>query len=230
MSQHIERMNIAMQPGFTTINWSSQCISAYVQKANTAIDVFQAILCEIKKHSSSLDCIVKSIGKSSLVGIKSVSEGTLTRATLDALDNEILTNGVFIESEHKTMGSLVRKVEMIIKADGPLTLAPSYYQYWEKRLYNAFVELTTRSLLTLFYFRGIKTYQDASLLLKRGLKTILHSLNQHNRWKANSCEEAILSRDDGNEDRFTFKDDIERHPSLRVLLRVIKSHIVIVGN
>ena len=220
LANHIERMNLVLQPGLTSVNWSSQCISAYVQKAKTAIDVFKSILCEIKKHSLSLDFIIDSIRKSSLVEKKTCIEGTAP-----TLENTILEKGAEIESKRKTMSSVVRKVQMVVKqSGGALLLAPDYYRYWEKRLYNALVEMTTRTLITLFYVRDIQSFQDASLFSKRGLKAIMHSLNQHNRWKANSCEEAILSKGDGNEEIFTFKRDIERNPSLRVLLELGKRH------
>jgi len=221
LANHIERMNLILQPGFTSVNWSSQCISAYVQKAKTAIDVFKSIVSEIKKHSLSLDCIVDSIRKSSLIEIKTGIEGTAP-----TLENTILEKGAAIESTHKTMSSLVRKVEMVVnQSGGALLLAPDYYRYWEKRLYNALVELTLRNVITLFYVTGIESFHDArGFFSKRGLKAIMHSLNQHNRWKANSCEEAVLSKGDGNEERFTFKSDVERNPALRVLLELAKRH------
>jgi len=46
-----------------------------------------------------------------------------------------------------------------------------------------------------------------------------------NPFKMRSSSEAVLSKGDGgNEERFTFKSDVERNPSLEVLLELAKKH------
>jgi len=45
-----------------------------------------------------------------------------------------------------------------------------------------------------------------------------------NPFKMRASSEAVLSKGDGNEERFTFKSDVERNPSLEVLLELAKKH------
>ena len=45
-----------------------------------------------------------------------------------------------------------------------------------------------------------------------------------NPFKMRASTEAVLSKGDSNEERFTFKSDVERNPSLKVILELAKRH------
>ena len=51
LRDHFTTMDEVLKPSLTYLNWSSQGVSAFITKANIAIDTFEAFLEESRKHS-----------------------------------------------------------------------------------------------------------------------------------------------------------------------------------
>ena len=67
MKRHIKEMNDTFKPALKTLTWSSQRIPAFLAKANHAIDRFKSRRNEVRKHSISIENVVRHMERECLV-------------------------------------------------------------------------------------------------------------------------------------------------------------------
>ncbi len=255
LKEQIHEMNQVIHKN---LNWTSQSIPSFIAAANNAIDTLRSTLDETRKQSKSIEFIVSKIAKASLVSNlasgksdDSIAPTATLRTTGSSIGSSsfdevisamIIERSTFLVNEYKAIPSLMLKVEMATSQtnSGCLPLLKSFYEYWEKRIHNAAVEMCLRSILNLVlywkeHFGAIKrdssTSADVSLskapiILERCISSILASTDKFARWKNESCHEALYQNQDGDgSEIYSIKDDVCRDPSIVSLLWGIKEGI-----
>ncbi|PRP82215.1 dynein-1-alpha heavy chain, flagellar inner arm I1 complex, partial [Planoprotostelium fungivorum] len=156
----LNELNTVLRPGFESLNWNSLGIPDFIKRCDQEISKFQSIVNQIQKNASMIGGVVESIANAILIPYLNtrtdiqVKDGvlrlppSLSHSTIDLLDlQEFLDamekeNGKVVEEivkKYKTIGSLLGKIEGIIEHKNTLASPrmKSYYQFWERRVFNA---------------------------------------------------------------------------------------------
>ena len=235
LQEHIEAMDDALRLSFTSLNWSSQGILGFISKANHAIDTFRSSLTETRKHSKAIENVIISAGRESLV--QANIPVSCNRASVNQIDEISTKKAHFLADNLKSIYPLVQKIDLLL-SPSKTDWTSLYCAYWEKRLYNALVELILRSLVSALFILEAKirfsngpemdtagidgNVFNAVLCMKRIFRTLLTAASQYNRWLAGSCKDAVSVNADGNEETFPFLDDLSRDPSLLSFTAALK--------
>jgi len=223
-------MERILKPGFTSLNWSSQGVWGFITMGNNAIDTFKSSLVEARKHSTSMEYLLRDIRHVSLVEPDIPVENVSLGAHVEAIEKRANEKSDRIINNYKNFGPLILKVEMVVSHTniGSSALLKSYYAYWEKKLYNAFVELLLRSFLSVFFvlevhFRNPRQCipnshpksKDTQMQMKRSFRSLIGSMNKLTRWKYEACKEATSINEDRNKKEiYSFMEDVSRDPSI----------------
>jgi dynein heavy chain len=242
MEIHVNDMNKVLSPGFTTLYWSSQRISAYIAVAFHALEKFRSTLGEVRKHSSSIENIIKQIEQESLIDIDSDfalnSLGDFTDAIEDSVRRKVSKSML----QYKSIKPLLIKIEMAVSESdkGFSTLLESSYNYWTKRVYNALVQMTCRSTFSLFMMlRAFHTKStqchlnitvyDKEVIMEPSLseiqkyfgrcfRTLTEASRQFFRWMSQTCLNATSSLESGDslglEHRYSFYRDVSQNSAI----------------
>ena len=152
LRRHLRTLTQAIKPGLTTLNWTSQRIHAFVISANHAVESFQSLLMEVRKHATAIDDIILSIETSCLICEEDFISNSICSITLlefsDIFDLKLSKKLDHLVRLYSSIKPLLLNVEMSV-SESDCGLAPSlqgYYLYWEKRMHNAVVQMIVRSL------------------------------------------------------------------------------------
>ena len=156
LKNHIAAMDSALSPGLTTINWSSQRISTFIDIGNTCIERFLSIVNEVRKHLSSIERIVKRIENETFFIRKKDFQDKEQKILFGSFINsfEVTTKEKLstLLRDFESISQLIMKVVLAVtdtKKNVPL-LFSTLSSYWTSRAYNALVEMIIRSFLSLY--------------------------------------------------------------------------------
>lgn len=210
LKQQLAKIEVALLPLLTFVNWSSQCVLTHVSNLKNELDAVYSILHDTRKFSSQINRLLTSVAKNSLVCSK-----TGFSRYKDVV--QILKSS---HKEIKEKHSMTISLNLVTATVSPSSqsdyenITSTYNNYWGKRMYNAFFELVLRSLIMTFFYNAIEVHKFAKAenyefdhRYNHILQTLLDVM---------SCTE-VLTKSDTD---FTTAD-LFRHPTVISMVRSI---------
>lgn len=148
MKVHMKVLNTVLNPALKTINWSSQRISAFITTAFHAIEKFRSKLSEVRKHFSSAEKLALEIEKEAMVNVDCDYKVATLRDLLSSIEANVQLKLSNMKRHYQSIGQILINVEMAVceTDSGSSTFLEQYYCFWTKRIYNAIIEMTFRSI------------------------------------------------------------------------------------
>jgi dynein heavy chain len=150
----IKVMNDTLTQGLTTLKWSSQRIPNFITTVFHAIEKFRSKLGEVRKHLASIEVIVQQIAQFSLldeiITVFSVSSLGDFAETIEQLAKDKVSRSLQL---YRSISQILIEVEVCVSEEsdnGSSTLLKCSYNYWSRRLYNAIIEMSCRSMFDFF--------------------------------------------------------------------------------
>lgn len=237
LEYQITQLNCHMDKGQRNHNWFSLSIPEYIKECHLQIDGFKEQKVRVLQHASNIEKKVQNIEDSVLV------------RPIDFSKYEIMTLQDFSEyfdvHRERVLGELVkdyqnigetylRQIESTIFESDTLGCEKMhlYYQYWERRIFNAITKMVIRALAAnKALWKGkplIKmeasyvypemiyhpTVEELRTQLDKFNRNILESAKKFGRWWDGFCKvfEETIDKDTSEKTiRYTFYDDIVRN-------------------
>jgi dynein heavy chain len=241
LHKQIVEVDKCLSPGLTPLNWNSLRITDFINDCNKGMTKFRSDREQVEKNEQQIKAVVDLIEKAVLV------------RPFDWKRTEVMDHQEFYEffEKHRLaqVEELVKKYETLegfltqieqITAGTKKGRAPTmvvYYQYWERRIFNA---------ITTMLIRGMSTFQtlfsanerrqplfrvkadcigpeidDNGLhsvlkLINKLLKNTVHSANYFVRWMDGTCQPVPPQpgQDEDQQQRYTFYRDVKDNPAL----------------
>lgn len=151
LQKDLDKLQVAMRPGFTTLNWNSLSIEDFVVTCNRAIHEVTTAVTALEKNSNMIESSVKFIRNTVLIQPpKQLEDGVplpemqewfeevdrhMANATEECVQRYRSISKVLGNVEHALFGELSLKNENL----------RNYYQYWEERIFKAVVHMVVRA-------------------------------------------------------------------------------------
>ena len=162
LGEHIAQLEVAIEPGWKTLNWNSLGVKEYINKALAAIGEFNAKSKEIHKNSAHISQVVSQISTTWLVDPQKLSspgtEGLLDLNDLaESLESYRNKQVQKLTKQYARISPLLRKIEGIVTNTntGKAPALRSYYYHWERRIYKALNKMVMISLSLFLSFLNI---------------------------------------------------------------------------
>ncbi|CDI78970.1 hypothetical protein EAH_00009160 [Eimeria acervulina] len=128
----------AVLPGLTTLNWTSLGLEDFVGSSLKALTIFKATCEQVFKNVEIIEQIVKEIEEAQLDFYDYIEEH---RARV--------VEGLQVRYESVT--SYLKKIEELLEGrmTGSSETMAAYYNYWERRIFNAIATMLIRAVLLL---------------------------------------------------------------------------------
>lgn len=154
LDRNVTILERTFAPGFTSLNWKSQRIPAFVALGHREVENFRSVLNEIRKHAETLENITSCIEKYSLIhenGFKNIAEGNPKNLFdfFQAVEMQRKDRLNYLVQQYQALKPVLLKIEMVIAetSSGSSSYLVDYYHFWEKRVFNGVVKMISRSLL-----------------------------------------------------------------------------------
>ena len=243
LKEHIAKMNRTLTPGLTTLTWSSQRIQSFISMATNSIERLQSKVNEIREHTASINESINQMKKINLIDISDFQQDEPLRILdfVDSLEQKAKKKIDALLLDYKKISSLAIKIQIVItdSSTGFSSILNNFYSHWTKRIYNALVEMTIRSLLTLNYivstthkncpFCFINLSSEENKLVSestsfdicrhtsRCVRRIVDTSKVFCKWMKGSCIEVESQSKNGILDTwktYTFYEDVSRNFSV----------------
>ena len=152
MTKQIDDLHGVMKPGFDRLNWNSLHIATFIENCNSAINVFNNQVMQVKKQATMIAEVVDSIAKIRLVRVEDFrrpGKGTMHVVEFyELLEKNRVERLEDLVAKYKSIGPLLLKVEGIV-AQTDSSMSPAlgcYYVYWERRIFNAITQMIIDSM------------------------------------------------------------------------------------
>lgn len=257
LKSHIDDLSAVIKVGFYPLNWTSQRIPTYVEELDLALVRFSSTVSQLHKNASMIEDVVKNISSTVLIQSRDFKMPDDTYQPRDIsefyeiLESKRTTRMDSLVREYDSIGeSFLMKVEEIVAktANGASPVLAGYYQYWERRIYNAIAEMIIASMASLL---GMLQCKDTPPLFKvfvalngkemvvtpsltevdkfttKGVRSIAESARHFVRWMHGTClktEPQIINEDD-EPFVFSFYQDISQNPQIVNLTLNIASQV-----
>ena len=243
METHIKSINKVLSPGLTTLNWSSQRISVFIAAAFHALEKFRSTLTEVRKHSLSIQNIVWQIEQDSLVDVEYDCMLTSLADLTGVMETRARKKLSKRMQQYKSISPLLIKIEMAVSESdkGVSILLKRTYNYWSKRVHNALIEMTFRSIFSFFAILRAPhsksslcqinitvcekeivmdpTLSEIQKYINRCIRMITETSLQFSRWMHQTCLDAATNlelNDDALDGKLqcSFYKDISRNSAI----------------
>lgn len=151
--RQIDHLDKIVFQGFSSINWSSQCVLSYINRAKNATGTLQIALTETRKHSSSINKIMVSLANMSLVS-KNRGSTSLDKV-VDIGEGSPIDD---LKHMYSIICSLVKKIDLVCRSSSESeyvlpasSLCETLNKYWAIRLHHSLFEMLLRFTIELFY-------------------------------------------------------------------------------
>ena len=247
LRNYLKSLHQVFRPGLVSISWNSLLVSKFVEECEQALCKFEMKVCEVRKNSLEMEEHVMAIAKGSLIDAGMFSPGSNGSSDMSDIDvaevieKQCKERTVAFVFHYRQLYPLLLNIEMSVSESnsGMVIILKNYYEYWEKRVFNALVEALFRSIMILVnaisnregaailnVYIGLKlgsltlettpSTLDITKYFKRCIQCILDAPKSIIRWKRGTCIEAsrkIFLDNDGNENciLYSFYDDIAQH-------------------
>ncbi len=249
LANPLANLHKEIMPGFNILNWNSLNIPLFISKAIKALEKFRNTVRRVRKSTDVIAGTIKHISETNLVNLSDygfLEQATDVYAKLENTRMEVLRD--LEDRWSKTHVMFVAVERLIAQTEtGQSPMLLEYYQYCEKRLYNAICEMIVRSVTSmryLFNFNGQRgqamirikatinmgsgdivvtpTVSEVSKLMMKVLKQIVVSAKSFRRWQDGSCidcpPQPIPGKEEEEDYIFTFFDDVRSNSAIVKLL------------
>ncbi|CAH8518373.1 unnamed protein product [Schistosoma turkestanicum] len=254
LESYIINLRTIMKPGWDILNWKSLAINEFIAKVEEELNRFASMCNLCKKTAADIETRLELFGSADLFPTpkwideyqKTALGGYYTCKDYFALTLiERKKQFEELRMQHASLTPLITKLEDVIipQNTGNNKIMVSYYEYWEKKIFDRIYAMVIRNLQS--YLNRISLQQEplfavdlmlagtdvvgnpqpAELyrLVIQELRDAIESTRVFIRWCRGSCTIAPGVRIDGSEDLhyFTFYEEIAKSSEVADLLQQI---------
>eukprot|EP00920_Eleutheroschizon_duboscqi_P000635 GHVT01001786.1.p1 GENE.GHVT01001786.1~~GHVT01001786.1.p1 ORF type:complete len:2279 (-),score=271.40 GHVT01001786.1:1123-7959(-) len=189
VAHHLQRVERSFSPGMMSVNWSSLGIGDFVAACRQEINAFREVRDQLMKNVDSVESLIRAVQTAEIVPSLRKPDSAVGASPNVILPMDIQQFCEFFERHRvlvleelgkqlSSLTPLVIKIEEITagtKTGGSPKLA-EYYDYWERRMYNAITVMLVRGLArfqTLFNPEGQVGVSRTRAELSRGCPPLL---------------------------------------------------------
>ncbi|CDI85908.1 hypothetical protein EPH_0064790 [Eimeria praecox] len=208
----------AVLPGLTTLNWTSLGLEDFVSSCLKSLTIFKATCEQVFKNVEIIEQIVKEIEESQLDFYEYIEEH---RARV--------VEGLQVRYEAVT--SYLKKIEELLEGrmTGSSEAMAAYYNYWERRIFNAIATMLIRvcrwppvlRVSTELNEKEVVIHGSTHSIFKtisRLMQNIIASSMNFSRWMHGTCKCVPIQQLPGGDETaaipFTFYNEVARIPAL----------------
>ncbi|GMH41526.1 hypothetical protein BSKO_09436 [Bryopsis sp. KO-2023] len=183
MQQKLQQLEIALDPGFSPLNWNSLGIPDFITSCNKAINEFQSLGNQVQKNSSIIEKVVHSIANGKIATEPPESEDVMDlQEFYEHIEKQRLHTVEHLVKKYRTISPLLGKVEEAVCGTNTSksTSMAVYYTYWERLIFqalNSMVLNAMTSFQTMINKRTGKNKSSGDSKLKAPLFKVSMSLN-----------------------------------------------------
>ncbi|KAI4469012.1 dynein heavy chain [Holotrichia oblita] len=246
----IREIEIYIQPGLSRINWTSLGIKEYTLDCHKKIKVLWSLVRQIEHIEKDLHNRIEALINFNLFMYKTMEEEPIR------LDCKQFFNEMYKYRTEKlcqmlkiyeTLGPILMKLEQLAlnTNSGKSIHMKLYYDYWEQRIYTAFIKMTLinlerfnddfQSTRLLFQVDAIissseifmrPTPQEVYNIAVRSIKDFLSKLKQFPRWMNETCIQCKPERIGTSENYFvhSFYDDVVQVPDIHEAINKLQKN------
>jgi dynein heavy chain len=139
--------------GFKPLNWNSQRIESFIVSCSSKLDEFIGIVSQIQKSSSMIDDVIENIAQTRLVMESDFPPDVEPLDITDfyeRVEQNRLSRLEGLARKYRGIFDFLLKVEEIIAgtASSKSKRLVMYYEFWERRIYNAITKMVVSSMAT----------------------------------------------------------------------------------
>jgi len=154
LKRQISSLQKVLKAGFTPLNWNSQRIPSFIEACNKALNEFSGCVSQIHKSAAMIEEVVSNIESTTLVqeqdfrGLDGKIKPMEVLEFYDLIESKRISRLEGLVQKQKSIESPLIKVEELVAGTntGTSPVLVGYYQYWEKKIYNAIAKMTISSL------------------------------------------------------------------------------------
>ena len=260
LQDHLTSLLGIFHPGLESINWNSLLISNYAKECDQALSKFELKLGEVRKITMEIEELICQMASCSLIDaelfyVKATDCNNCSQDVASMIEIQCKQRTNELLQRYRKILPLLLNVELSVceTNSGMSNNLHEYYQLWEKRIFNALLEITFRSLLvianameseentlslnicTCMKMGSLSMEINPSLLeiekyFKRSINGLLDMSKSFIRWKRGTCIEASCKAyfdKEGNETHisYSYYDDIIQNPIIVRALSCINDKI-----
>ncbi|CAE8670802.1 unnamed protein product [Polarella glacialis] len=242
LQKQIVELDKCLSPGLSPLNWNSLGIGDFIEEGNAGITRFRSYRDQVEKNEERIQNVVTSIEQAVLVRPFDWNRSDVMDPMefYEFFERHRVAQLEDLVKKYDSIGPFLVKIEETT-ASSKTGMAPSmmeYYQYWERRIFNA---------ITTMLLRGMSTFQtlfsagermrppllrvkadcngseidDNALhsvfkLVSQLLKNTVYSANAFVRWMDGTCRSVPpqQGQEDEQQQMFTFYRDVKDNPAL----------------
>ncbi|KFG65744.1 dynein heavy chain family protein, partial [Toxoplasma gondii RUB] len=246
LNNHLEKLEKWLQPGLNSLNWTSLGSEEFISNCNKAITAFRTLRDQVEKNVEIIDEVVQAIEDAQLVrNLEWNPEQPFNiQEFYEYFEKHRVAVVDELQTKYESITSYIIKIEEIIEGTmtGTSESMAEYYNYWERRIFNAISTMlirgtsSLRALFSLNYtgsrlpplitvsadFNQAEVVVHGSTqaifkIISRLMQNILYSATRFVRWMNGTCK--CVPSQLGQEEElqvppFTFYSEISRIPAL----------------
>ncbi|KFG44621.1 dynein heavy chain family protein, partial [Toxoplasma gondii GAB2-2007-GAL-DOM2] len=246
LNNHLEKLEKWLQPGLNSLNWTSLGSEEFISNCNKAITAFRTLRDQVEKNVEIIDEVVQAIEDAQLVrNLEWNPEQPFNiQEFYEYFEKHRVAVVDELQTKYESITSYIIKIEEIIEGTmtGTSESMAEYYNYWERRIFNAISTMLIRgtsSLRALFSLNHTGSrlpplitvsadFNQAEVvvhgstqaifkIISRLMQNILYSATRFVRWMNGTCK--CVPSQLGQEEElqvppFTFYSEISRIPAL----------------
>lgn len=228
LESHLHDLKRTIRPGAKRLNWSALGINDYLTKCNSNISKLESMVNQIKKNSKDIQQFLGEIQSVDLFPKPALNaDGSLTQCQnyFEFIEAKRRQDMAEIAKKYKLIGPLVTKVEGLVFGtnSSKQTKMISYYNYWEKEIYNTILKMIVSNLTNfnnsltltdpLFQIETILAIPDISFypsqnelgkLIKQCVRDCIEVANYFPRWMNGTCKECLPVKAEGQDESYLY--------------------------
>uniref|UniRef100_G1NVC6 Dynein axonemal heavy chain 10 n=1 Tax=Myotis lucifugus TaxID=59463 RepID=G1NVC6_MYOLU len=151
LDDHSQELLRVFRSGFKRLNWNSLGIADYITRCKQAIGKFESLVHQIHKNADDIASrltLIESINLFKYPAPKTEEDLPGVKEFFEHIDRERTKDVDYMVRWYLAIGPLLTKVEgLVIHTNtGKAPKLATYYEYWEKRVYEVLTKLILKNL------------------------------------------------------------------------------------
>ncbi|PFH33986.1 dynein heavy chain family protein [Besnoitia besnoiti] len=245
LNRHLEKLDKWLQPGLHSLNWTSLGAEEFISSCTKAIMAFRTLRDQVEKNAEIIGEIVQAIQDAELVrSLEGRPEEPFNiQEFYEYFERHRAALVEELQSKYAFITSYIIKIEEIVEGTmtGASEAMAEYYNYWERRVFNAISTMLIRGTSALRALFSLNpgnrlppliavsadfnqaevvihgSTQAIFKIISRLMQNILYSATRFSRWMNGTCKRVPPQpgqEEDSQVPLFTFYSEISRVPAL----------------
>nr|CEL69705.1 TPA: Dynein heavy chain 10, axonemal [Neospora caninum Liverpool] len=155
---HLEKLDKWLQPGLNSLNWTSLGSEEFISNCNKAVTAFRTLRDQVEKNAEIIGEVVQAIEDAQLVRNLewNPEEPFNIQEFYEYFEKHRAAVVDDLQTKYESITSYIIKIEEIIEGTmtGTSEAMAEYYNYWERRIFNAISTMLIRDVNVFVFLPG----------------------------------------------------------------------------